>query len=743
MKTFENDRPILENKYHKVSEPFDPYRRMAYHGYAFDGSTGMDDGEILQELRNMQAELAALPHPIAKGKAVAFVLEHTRIDIAEHDYFVGLYSVNRLASEVTTNVWNDELFSGKLKTTAERMEKMRKSGAADIWPDFDHVIPDWNAVLSLGFTGLLRRVRDYRALHKQRGTLTAQTDAHFTGMELLYSAILRLIERCYALAKSKGTERGNAVAECLLTLTRGAPTTTYEAMQAIYLYFMVSECFDGYQVRSLGHGLDSTLYPFYQRDLERGVSREELKELLAYFLFQWQAIGNYWGQPFYMGGANEDGSTKFNELSRDILEVYDELGLYNPKIQLKVRENTPDWLLNKVFDMIRRGHNCFVFCCEPAMMRAVMSYGGTEKEAREIDIRGCYETGVRANEVSTLTGYVNALKAVEYVFTNGYDELLGERLGLATGDVEKLTTFEAFYAAVLAQWAHLIDLVLLTANEYEPYLSYINPSLTYSATIEGSLAKGVDAYQGGVKYNNSAVLNCSFASLVDSVMAVKELVYDRRLVSLSTLQSALKANWVGYESLRARARRCKKYGNDEREADAYAEALAQFFAKRVARPNARGGVYKSLLHSAMQFVWQGERTLATPDGRRAGEECSKNASPSVGMDNNGVTALVNSALKLRPYTYTESFCLDLMLHPSATSGEEGLRAMKGILTTYLQGGGMSMQMNVFNAERLRDAQNDPERYQNLQVRVCGWNVLWNNLSKKEQDAYILRAESIV
>ena len=131
-----------------------------------------------------------------------------------------------------------------------------------------------------------------------------------------------------------------------------------------------------------------------------------------------------------------------------------------------------------------------------------------------------------------------------------------------------------------------------------------------------------------------------------------------------------------------------------------------------------------------------------PNGRYSGEELSKNASPCVGMDKNGVTALINSALAAKPYSYCESYCIDVMLHPSAVSGDEGMEIMKSLLFTYMKHGGMCMQFNIFDVNTLKDAQKHPEKYQNLQVRVCGWNVLWNNLSEKEQNAYITRAENI-
>lgn len=742
---FNDDRSFIENKYHKTDEPFNPYSRMAYHGYDFDKSTGLEDEEIKDGLSKLYEKTKDLPHPVAKAYAVKYVLENTKIDINEHDLFVGLWSVNRLANSVTLNKWNAEVFETILPKVKQKMNDMNESGAVAIWPDFDHVVPDWDAILCLGFPGLKKRAEEYKELHKARGTLTPETAAFFDGIIIEYTAIIALVDRLYRLALTQNHDKAKKVAECLLHIRDGAPQNIYEAMQVIYIYFIVSECFDSYQVRSLGNGLDNTLYGFYKNDLKSGTyTKEEIKELFRYFLFQWSAIGNYWGQPFYMGGTNADGSTKYNELSYDILDVYDELGIYNPKIQVKINENTPDRLLFKVFDMIRRGKSCFALCCEPGMIKAVMGYGATYEEALNMDIRGCYETGVRANEVSSATGYVNALKSVEYVFSNGFDSRIGKQLGLKTGELKDLKTFDDFYSAVLKQWENLIEMTIDVSKQYEKYLSFINPSNMYSATIEGALKKGADAYQSGVKFNNSALLNCGFASLVDAVMAVKEFVYDKKDVTLETLSAALAADWKGYEDLHTKVvKSLRKYGNDDAETDRYTEAMSAYFASKVNnRPNARGGVYKAIMHTAMEFVWEGEKTGATPDGRYAGDEISKNGSPSVGMDREGITALIKSALKARPYTYCESFCVDVMLHPTAVSGDEGLEIMKSLLFMYMKNGGQTVQFNVFNTETLRDAQKHPEKYQNLQVRVCGWNVLWNNLSEKEQNAYITRAENI-
>ena len=227
-------------------------------------------------------------------------------------------------------------------------------------------------------------------------------------------------------------------------------------------------------------------------------------------------------------------------------------------------------------------------------------------------------------------------------------------------------------------------------------------------------------------------------------MAIKKFVYEEKIVTLEQLKTALDNDWQGYEKLRLKILNSRfKYGNDEPETDAFARAvLTRVYGRINNRPNSRGGVYKTEMHSALHFVRLGKLTGASPDGRKSGEELSKNASPAVGMDREGVTALINSAGKLLPYEHHEGFCLDLMLHPSSVAGEDGIDVMYSLIFAYMEKGGMCLQMNVFDADTLIDAQKNPEKYQNLQVRVCGWNVLWNNLSKEEQDAYILRAQNI-
>lgn len=739
------DREFIENKYHRTDEPFNSLNRMAYHGIGYAVETGKDDEEILEGLKALKPELSVMPHPAARATAIKYVLENERLYVNEHDYFVGLYSLGRLANSVTSDIWQHETFKERKPETLKNSDLFNRSGAVANWTDYDHVVPDWESLMNLGFKGIRERARQYREKHAQNGTLTNETAAFFDGIDIEYGAIISVIDRMYKYAAAADNEKSAKVAKCLKALRDGAPTDIYEAMQLIFIYFIISECVDSFQVRSLGNGLDRTLYRFYENDLKTGrYSRDEIRSFLAYFLLQWSAIGNYWGQPFYLGGTNKDGSTKYNDLSYDILDVYDELGIYNPKIQLKINSNTPERLLNKAFDMVRRKNASIVFCCEPGMIKAVMGYGATYEEALDMDIRGCYETGIRANESSTGEGYINCAKAVEYVFSNGFDKGINEQVGIKTGELAEFGSFEDFYAAFIKQLDYLIEKAIEISDDQDRFLSYVNPSSMFSATTEHALKCGKDGYFNGLKFNNTALLCCVFASAVDSLMAVKKFVYDDKTVTLRELSDALDADWNGYERLCLKILKdAHKYGNHDEVTDIYAAAIADFFSSRVSNiPNGRGGVYKVDMHSARQFIEQGKKTLASADGRKNGDILSKNGSPCDGMDKNGATALIESALNLTPTNFRESFGLDMMLHPSAVEGDDGLRVLKALLETYMESDGMTMQFNIFNSETLRDAQKNPEKYRNLQVRVCGWNVLWNNLSEKEQNAYIIRAENI-
>ena len=731
---FEEDRKYLTEKFR---HPF------------FEPGVGLENEAVKSGVMALAESLEGEARPVVKARCFEYVCRRMQIDVNPHDVFpaFGCYCRDDRPLTPLIRKWEDEVNRQQLrKTTLERIHERNVAGFHSMWKDFDHSVPDWEAILSLGFPGLRDRARAYRSERVCSGTLTDEARAYFDGLEITISAVLECIGRFIDYARSRHGDdpRIRMEIDCLEQLRTGAPRNTYEVLQIIYLQFMFCEHIDRMQVRSLGN-LDRMIGPFYERDLREGrFTEEQIRRFFACFLMQWASINNYWGQPFYLGGTKADGSTEINDLSFLILDVFDKLSIPTPKIQIKTARNTPVEFLNKALDMIRRGNSSLVFVSEESIRRAMMGLGYSEEEARCCDIRGCYEFSPRAHGNTTGPGYINFLKPVELIFNDGADPVTSCRCDCGAPRLEEIRSFDEFYRAYLTYLDNIIETVIACADDFEPHLHRINPASLFSITIENSLKTARDAFSNGSVYNNTSILSGGFGSAVDALTAVRKFVFERHELTLLEFRDILRRNWEGAEKLRLRILHSPdRYGNGIDAVDRYAFALAHFFGSKInLRPNARGGFYEASGHSARMFVIFGERTGATPDGRRAGDEMSKNLSPAMGADRNGVTALIQSVCAIDSADLPGDFPLDVMMHPATVQGREGLDAMRSLVRTYMDRHGMAIHFNIFDAQVLEDAQKHPENYEGLQVRVCGWNVRFNDLCEKEQNAYIERARSI-
>lgn len=735
--SFDQDREYLINKFRCP---------------VFDPETGMDSDDIIGGIVAFaeQLESEKLPKPVIKAKCFEHVCKNLRIDVNPHDCFPGFGSYNRRKRPLLPLLqkWNNEIDETVNGDNYNMSLTLNAAGTQIVWKDFDHSIPDWEALVSLGFPGLRERAGKFREIHKKNGTLTPEIQAHFDGMEITVNALIDTLQRLVAFAKRNhpDNERIKREISALEQLIIGAPRDFYEVLMLIYLHFYFCEQIDHMQVRSLGGNLDVLLFPFYKNDLESGkFSVENMREFMTCFLMQWGSIDNYWGHPFYMGGTDEKGETLYNEVSYLILDVFKELAIPTPKIQLKIAENTPKELLDTALSMVRDHHSSLTFVSEKGIKHALMGLGFTEEEARTCNITGCYEFAPRTASNVTGASFINLLKCVELVFNNGTDPVSGYHIECDAETLENISSFDAFYQAYLKYLENNTENVIRTTFENEKYLHKINPSPLYSLTIENSLATGLDGFANGNVHNLSVIQFTGLGTAVDALMAVKKFVFDLKILSLEEFRAILKNNWAGSEQLRKKILRDKnKYGNGIREVDRYAADIIDFVGKKVnKRPNSRNGYFMASGHCAKAFVTFGKLTGATPDGRLAGDEMSKNISPTMGADTNGITALINSATTIDSVNLPGDFPLDAMLHPSSIQGDDGLAAMRGLLFSYFKRNGIVIQFNIFNAEELEEAQRNPEKYANLQIRVCGWNVRFVEIAKEEQDAYIRRAKNII
>ncbi len=699
-----------------------PYLRGKWRGDATDRATGIGLEELKAEAdRIVSAEKDKVPWCLVKAHLFETICDRMSVGFSPHDIFPAFACWSR-RDRILTKTINARMAEVDRLYCPDAGRKAAAVKGSCIRHDYDHAVPDWDRALALGFTGLKAEVDASPATNDFRKAMSIAADA-------MLRNVVRFAD-CARKSSCAGSPAVQAQVAALDRLAKGPPRTAYEAMMFQLLFFVYGEHVDHLQVRSLGNW-DRIMLPYYEADLAAGrTTREKFKEQVKRFWWQWGSIDNWWGQPVYIGGTKSDGTTEYNEVSRIVLEVTDELALPTPKLQLKIAANTPDDIFLKALDMSRR-HRSVVFCGEAPMATAMAAMGFTAEEARTCDIWGCYEFQPRAAANTTLPCVFNMPRIV-------IDLLEDARTGRFTAP-----TFEDFLEAFHKTMRSRLAIALNVVRDYEAHMDDFIPALVHSLSIESCVANGKNAIGDGMKYNLSLIIQSGAGTAVDSLAAVKEIVYEKREMSLAELGAVMAANWEGHDALRLRmcASR-RKWGNNEPLTNRLTHDLYRTFGNCInGKPNSRSGIFVAGGHSIDFFLIFGRHTGATPDGRKAGEEFSKNISSAPGADREGSTALIEGIASIDCRDIPGDIILDATLHPSLVQGEDGLLAMKTLITRYFAVGGCAIHFNVFSAEELRDAQEHPDRYENLQVRVCGWNVRWNDLSRDAQSAYIHRAEN--
>ena len=698
-------------------------------------NSNWQDGVSPEELQRGVEQIIAQNYEIRKEKAecIAYILRNARIDLCKEEIFADKLDHNDIMLEF---FWHkcDEIHE-QCPESHKKAELAFKIKAFKANMDFGHIAPDWDFLMKNGIVGVLERLKKNR--EKYIGE--AEKRNFYDGCITVYEAICDLLERYAGLAESRGDERSLFVAQNLRALCVSAPKTLAEAMQLTFIIYNVQTSLDATVVRSLG-GLDRLYYPFFKADLESGRCNEiQLRELTARMLWKISAMKVGANLPFYICGK-KDGKDATNEYTRIILEEYRKLDVDDPKIHVMYHEDMDRQILSLILEMIREGKTSFVFIKTNAASKALEHIGVTPEDAQKVIVYGCYETAAEGLEVpATCGGMFNLAKAVELALNNGADIKTGLRFGPETGT--DFSDFNAFFEAVITQLEYSASTCMDCIADYESYYGRYLPTPVISATFESSAQSGTDLFAGGAKYNNTSIVGAGLATLTDSVLAVKKAVFEENKISFTEFVKCIKADWHGYEELKSYCSSHPiKYGNGIAEADDIAVRLFTCFESAVnKRKNGRGGVFRCGMFSVDWRYWMGEDTAATPDGRMSGEPLSKNTAASLGKDKAGVTALMNTLLKLDSSKIPDGYVADIVLHESAVRGEEGMVAFKALLTSFMKRSGFSVHFNVLDPEILRKAQKEPEKYKNLQIRVCGWNEYFVDMNKNEQNEFIKRS----
>lgn len=716
-----------------------------YKDIPWNTESGLSPDALRQACQTIEQENPLASRLTIKAKQFAFLMENAQVCVRPEDWFADMLHCENLLDSLRGN-WHREIEQNAMAPVLAECHTHDNDGSHTGECDFGHTIPDWDTVMRLGFPGLFQRICDAKKEKQDAGTLTAEQEEFYNASEMVYRAVLRYVNRLADEADSHAAKSAKMpmVAHCLRNLATRAPQNTLEAMQLSFLYYYLQNMVEGEPLRSLG-GLDALFFPYWQADLAEGrFTEEQLREFLQYFLIKYGAVDNSANIPFFLGGVDRDGNNMCNALTEEIIQVYDTLNLISPKIQFRWHPGVSDSVVRLVLKAIVHGNNSFVFINDEVVIPALTALGEDLRDARYYAPIGCYEPAAIGKEIPcTCNGIINLPKAVELVLHNGMDPMTGKQSGLSFADYP-FADFDAFYAAVKQQLSLWAEESMRSISAWETHYMQINPSPLYSATLDECVARGADVYAGGAKYNNSSINCISPATAVDALTAVRKLVYEEKAISLPELSAVLASNWADHEDLRLRCLNLGgKYGNGDPETDRLAANLLAFMGSCINRqPNGRGGVFRCGAFS-IDWCWPyGQKTGATPDGRFAGDVLSKNMCATLSQDKKGLTALIRSVTEIDFTNTPNGTVLDVMFHPSAVSGEEGLTAMLAVLKTYLKRGGFAIHFNVMDPKVLRKAQEDPDSYRNLQVRVCGWNAYFTNLNRDSQDAFILQAETV-
>ena len=535
-----------------------------------------------------------------------------------------------------------------------------------------------------------------------------------------------------------------------------APRNFHEAVQMYWFVHLgtITEL-NGWDAMSPGH-LDQHLQPFYDQGVAEGsLDRDLAKELIACLFIK---VNNHTAPPkvgvtakesgtyndftqINLGGLKRDGGDGVGEVSYVALEVADELHLLQPQPSIHISSKTPERFLLAATKVIRKGYGYpSVFNTDTVILEQLRA-GKSIEDAREGGTSGCIETGAFGKEAYILTGYLNVPKILEITLNTGVDPLTGELVGIETGNPRDFRDFNELYDAFARQLGYIVDLKIEVNNYIERMYAKYSPAPFLSVVIDDCIAKGRDYYDGGPRYNTNYIQCCGIGTVTDSLSAIKTHVFDEQKVSWDQLLEGLANNFEGDEPLRLRLwNKTPFFGNDDDRADTIMKRVYEsLFATIDGKPNTKGTCYHLNMLSTTCHVYFGKMLGATPNGRYAHLPTSDGTSPSHGADRCGPTAVIKSLAKM-DQVKSGGTLLNQRFLPSVLATEQDLRQLAGLVRTYFHLGGHHIQFNVVDTATLRKAQQTPDEYRNLLVRVAGYSDYFVDLDREHQEEIISRTE---
>lgn len=673
-----------------------------------------------------------------------------------------------------------------------------------------HVTVKYWEVLEIGFEGIMEKAqKELDGCSVGDGNYARKS--HFLEAVILScKAVIDYAGRYAKLAQEMAAQTSDPVRKqelfviaenCSRVPAKGAQNF-YEACQS---FWFVQQLL---QMESSGHSIspgrfDQYMYPYYKKDMEAGtITREFAQELMDCIWVKLNDLnkcrdaasaegfaGYSLFQNLIAGGQNKEGEDVTNDLSVMCIQASMHVHLPAPSLSVRVWNGSPHEFLIKAAELTRTGIGLPAYYNDEVIIPALQNRGLSLEDAREYNIIGCVEPQ-KAGKTEGWhdAAFFNMCRPLELVFSNGMDK--GEMVGIPTGDVTQMKTFDEFFDAYKKQMEYCISLLVNADNAIDVAHAERCPLPFLSCMIDDCLKEGKSVQEGGAVYNFTGPQGFGIANMADGLFAIRKLVYEDKKVSMKELKEALAWNYdkgldaqsagdmtemimkamqkagrnvdastaegllktfMGMKPGEQKTRRFKeihdmidevpKFGNDIPEVDYFAREVAYTYSKPLQKyNNPRGGKFQAGLYPVSANVPLGGQTGATPDGRYAHTPVADGVSPSAGKDVKGPTAAATSVSRLDHFIVSNGTLFNQKFHPSALSGREGLEKFVALIRGYFDQKGMHMQFNVVDRQTLLDAQEHPEKYKHLVVRVAGYSALFTTLSRSLQDDIIRRTE---
>lgn len=634
---------------------------------------------------------------------------------------------------------------------------------------FTNFVPDadYEKVMRLGLKGIISEIDQEIANVTFTDIEDGRRYQFLKAAKICCEAEIRLARRYAELARQmalkeideKRTNELNVIAEVCEHVPENPPRNFWEALQMVRFIHLGLYLEDGNGCgASLGR-MDQYLYPIYKRDLERGsLRREEAAELLAAFWIKMASTerippayvktsgAGYVQTRVMLGGVNRDGADASNELTYLILHV---AGQMNMNIPLYFRWHPGvdrELMMKAVWTNIKVGSEP-AFHNDEQIIPGLVADGSSIEDARDYVLRGCSHPFPYGSAYGSVQMFINGAKILELVMYDGYDPQTGNHIGTSTGDPRRFNDIEDWIEAYLKQWEFFYDIVIKGYNIGEITQMGIYSQPFASALTPGCIKKGLDVHQGGCRYNQFTgdIMNKVYADVVDSLVAIDELIYKEKKITIEELLEACTKNFEGErgEHIRRKLNSASKFGNDLGKP----EEIFRILNDRVAdicqsRKGYFGYPKRDTRVGGSVHMAQGQAVGALPSGRRAGMPLADGGiSPCAGCDTNGPTATMRSVAKALNFETNRSAVLNQKMPKDLLRKRDEKNRFIDLTETFFKGyNGYQVQWNIHGKEEYQRAQKDPSSYKNLIVRVGGYSAYFIELDCFLQNQIIMRSD---